>query len=170
MKTRVITTLCVVFVLGLASTAHAQLLAGSPEDKAFTKIEQEGNIDSKITLLLDFEKQFPQSKVLSEVYALLQEAYTQKNDVPKVIEVGERAIRYNPEDVDALLKVSRNLGMQKQQLDKAVAYAQKAVDTVAKWKTQPAPSQFASDQDWKQHLASMDQYARSILDYVKKVK
>src|SRR5262245_982225 len=136
MKTRVITTLsvAVLCLVSLLSNAHAQLIAGSPEDKAFTKIEQEGNSDAKIALLLEFERQFPQSKILSEVYAMLEEAYLQKNDPAKIIEVGERAIKYNPKDVDSLLKVSRNLGMQKQQLDKAVAYAQKAMDTIAEWK------------------------------------
>ena len=96
MKTRTTTILCVVFVLGLASSAHAQLIAGSPEDKAFTKIEQESNVDSKITLLLDYEKQFPQSKVLPDVYRMLEDAYTQKKDNAKVIEIGERAIKFNP--------------------------------------------------------------------------
>jgi tetratricopeptide (TPR) repeat protein len=152
-------------------TAYGQLQAGSAEDKAFTKIEQEGALDAKITLLLDFEKQFPQSKVLPAVYRMLEEAYQQKNDTAKVIEVGERAIKYNPDDVDALVSVSYNLGVrQKQQLDKAAMYAQRAVDAIAKLKNQPAPPQFPDDQAWKQHLASQEQSAKGILEYVKKVK
>jgi tetratricopeptide (TPR) repeat protein len=171
MKTRVTTMLCVVFVFGLVSTAYAQLIAGSPEDKAFTKIEQEGNLDAKITLLLDYEKQFPQSKVLTAIYTMLGDAYQQKNDTAKVIEIGERAIKYNPEDIDALVTVSYNLGIrQKQQLDKAATYAQKAVDVIAKLKSQPAPAQFSDDGAWKQHLTSQEQLARQILDYVKRVK
>ena len=54
MKTKVILTLCVVFVWGLVSLANAQVKAGSPEDKAFQKIDAEGSPDGKITLLLDF--------------------------------------------------------------------------------------------------------------------
>ena len=169
MKTRVITTLCAGFVLGLASVAHAQLLAGSPEDKAFTKIEHEGDQDSKIALLLDFEKQFPQSKALSDVYRMLEECYTQKKDTGKVIEVAERAIKHDPNDVDALLKVSYNLGIQKQQLDKAVAYAQRAMDAIAKMKSGPPP-QFSDAQQWQSQLASMEQSAQQILDYVKRLK
>ena len=75
MKTKVILTLCLVFVLALASTAKAQLVAGSPEDKAFEKIVAENNPDAKMTLLLDYEKQFPQSKVLPDIYIMLMTIY-----------------------------------------------------------------------------------------------
>ena len=171
MKTRTTTILCVVFVLGLASSAHAQLIAGSPEDKAFTKIEQESNVDSKITLLLDYEKQFPQSKVLPDVYRMLEDAYTQKKDNAKVIEIGERAIKFNPEDVDALVNVSYILGItQRQQLDKASTYAQRAIDAIAKLRKQPAPSWMPDENAWKQHLDSRETVAKQILDYVKRLK
>ena len=39
MKTKVIATLCVVFVWGMVSRAYGQVIAGSPEDKAFQKID-----------------------------------------------------------------------------------------------------------------------------------
>src|SRR5437762_9661709 len=90
MKTRVILTLCVVFVWGLVSIANAQVVAGSPEDKAFQKIDAESSADAKIALLMDFEKQFPQSKSLREAYLQLVEIYQQKNDGAKVIEYGEK--------------------------------------------------------------------------------
>ena len=79
MKTRVILTLCVVFVGGLVSNANAQVIAGSPEDKAFQQIDAESNTDKKISLLQDFEKQFPQSKTLREVYLELMKIYQEKN-------------------------------------------------------------------------------------------
>ena len=82
MKTRVILTLCVVFVWGLVSFANAQVVAGSPEDKAFQKIDAENNVDAKITLLLDFEKQFPQSKALREAYLQLVQLY-QERTIPR---------------------------------------------------------------------------------------
>jgi len=75
MKTRVILTLCVVFVGGLVSNTSAQVIAGSPEDKAFQQIDAESNLDKKAALLQDFEKQFPQRKTLSEVYLELLKIY-----------------------------------------------------------------------------------------------
>ena len=96
MKTRVILTLCVVFIWGLVSNANAQVIAGSAEDKAFQKIDAENNVDAKIALLQDFEKQFPQSKAIREAYMQLIQIYQQKNDQAKVIEYCEKTIKVDP--------------------------------------------------------------------------
>src|SRR5262249_50035674 len=121
MKTRVILTLCVVFVLGVASAASAQvtLIAGSPEDKAYTAATQAQG-DAKLGLLLDFEKQFPNSKALPDVYNELITIYNQKNDKVKADEVGEKAIKIDPDNFNALMAVSRSYGLQNKNLDKAV--------------------------------------------------
>ena len=83
MKTKVILTMCVVFVWRLVSNVFAQVQAGSPEDKAFQKIDAENSADAKVTLLLDFEKQFPQSKALREAYLQLLQIFQEKNDNAK---------------------------------------------------------------------------------------
>src|SRR5205814_10569394 len=93
MKTRVILTLCVVFVWGLVSIANAQVIAGSPEDKAFQKSDAENNVDAKLVLLQDFEKQFGQSRSIREAYLKLIQIYDQKNDEAKVMEDCEKAIK-----------------------------------------------------------------------------
>ena len=170
MKTKVILTLCLVFVLALASTAMAQLIAGSPEDKAFEKIVAENNPDAKMTLLLDYEKQFPQSKALSDVYIMQLTIYQQKNDATKVIDVGEKAIKIDGENLTALLAVSRNYSLERKNLDRAIQYAQKAVDTVAKMRTLPTPPQYTSADQWKEYLEGMDSTAKSILAYAKALK
>ena len=170
MKTKVILTLCFVFVLALASTAMAQLIAGSPEDKAFEKIVAENNPDAKMTLLLDYEKQFPQSKALSDVYIMQLTIYQQKNDAAKVIDVGEKAIKIDGENLTALLAVSRNYSLERKNLDRAIQYAQKAVDTVAKMKSLPTPPQYSSADQWKEYLEGMDSTAKSILAYAKALK
>jgi hypothetical protein len=173
MKTKVVLTLCIVFVLGAASHANAQLVAGSPEELAYTRIEGERNADAKIGLLLEFEKSFPQSRVLPDVYMMLMEAYQGKNDAAKVVDFGERIIKLNNENptlVSALLTVSRNLAVERKQLDKAVQYAQKAVDTVVKLRSQPPPPQYSSDADWKTYLDSIDSAAKGMLAYAKSLK
>ena len=166
MKTRVIATLCVVFVLGLVSHVHAQLIAGSPEDKAFTALLAENNLDAKLALLLQFEKDFAQSKVLSDIYLMQMDIYRQKNDPTKAIEVGEKVIKIDAENITALMTVARNLSLERKNLDRAVQYAQKAVDTIVKMKTQPAPAG-QTDEQWKQYIASTELAAQSILAYVK---
>lgn len=169
MKTKVILTLFLVFVLGLVFSANAQLRAGSPEAKAFDKIEAETNADARAVLLLDFEKQFPQSPVLTDVYLMLIDIYRTKNDQVKVADFGEKAIKIQPDNVTALLAVSRTYAMERKNLDRAVQYAQRAVDQVAKLKAQPPPPAYSEEQ-WKAYVDSTEQSAKSLLSYAKSVK
>ena len=166
MKTKVILALCVVFVLGSATSAYPQLIAGSPEDAAYTKIIGEANPDAKAALLLGFEKQFPQSRVLSDIYVMLMTLYQEKNDTAKAVDFGERAIKIDAENITALLAVSRNYSIERKNLDKAVQYAQKAVDVTEKLKTQPPPPNYTPDQ-WKGYIDSTEQAAKSLLAYAK---
>jgi len=171
MKTRVILTMCVVFVWGLVSSANAQVQAGSPEDKAFQKIDAENNIDAKIALLLAFEKEFPQSKALREAYLQLVQIYQQKNDQTKIIEYGEKTIRLDPSNLVALLTVARAYSMdgKNASLDRAIQYGQKAVDEIAKLKNSP-PQQGYTDEQWRQYIESNDQLAKSYLAYARSLK
>ena len=171
MKTRVILTMCVVFVWGLVSSANAQVQAGSPEDKAFQKIDAENNIDAKIALLLAFEKEFPQSKALREAYLQLVQIYQQKNDQTKIIEYGEKTIRLDPSNLVALLTVARAYSLEGKNasLDRAIQYGQKAVDEIAKLKNSP-PQQGYTDEQWRQYIESNDQLAKSYLAYARSLK
>src|SRR5439155_16908787 len=139
MKTRVILTLCVVFVWGLVSLANAHVIAGSPEDKAFQKIDAENNNDAKIALLQDFEKQFTQPKSIREAYLQLIHIFQQKNDQAKIIEYCEKAIKVSPNNLVALLTVTRAYSLDGKQasLDRAIQYGQKAMDEITRLKSQP---------------------------------
>src|SRR5436190_1801234 len=108
MKTTFIAMLCIVMLLGVSPSAKAQLVAGSPEAKAMDKIDAEQNTDAKAALLVAYIKDFPQSKVMGSVYTQLLDIYRQKNDSAKLVEYGEKAIQLEPENITALLAVSRN--------------------------------------------------------------
>src|SRR5207248_7812250 len=171
MKTRGDLTLCVVFVWGLLSNANAQVVAGSAEAKAFQKIDAENNVDSKITLLVDFEKQFQQSKSVRDAYLQLVQIYQQKNDQTKVIEYCEKAIKIDPSNLVALLTVTRAYSLDGKQasLDRAIQYGEKAVTEITRMKSQP-PQQGYTDEQWKQYIDSNDQLAKSYLAYARSLK
>lgn len=171
MKTKVIVTFCVVFVWGLISFANAQVVAGSPEDKAFQKIDSENSPDGKITLLLDFEKQFPQSKALREAFLQLVELYQQKNNSPKVIEYSEKILKVDPNNIPALLKATYAYSLEGKtpSLDKALQYGQKAMDEITKLKSGP-PQQGYTDDQWKQYIDSNEALAKNYLSYAKSLR
>jgi predicted Zn-dependent protease len=171
MKTRVLLTLCVVFVWGLVSFANAQVVAGSPEDKAFQKIDAESNNDAKISLLLDFEKEFPQSKALREAFLQLVQLYQGKNDAPKIIEYSEKVLKLDPNNLVALLTATRALSLDGKQasIDRAIQYGTKAEAEIAKLKTGP-PQQGYTDDQWKQYIESNEGLAKNYLSYARAMK
>jgi hypothetical protein len=169
MKAKLIATSCIALVFGLAPVANAQLRAGSPEETAYNKIDAEKNPDAKLNLLLDFEKQFSTSnpKILSMIFLMAMDIYSQKDNKPKIAEYGDKAITKDPENVSALLRVSRLYIVEGTNLPKAAEHAQKAKDVIAKLRTEPTPMN-TTEQQWKAWLDSNDTAARQYFDSAKR--
>jgi len=68
----------------------AQIIAGTPEDRMLRRVNGETNSETKLQMVIDFEKQFPQSKALPDVYLMAIDLYRQKNDRARIIEYGEK--------------------------------------------------------------------------------
>lgn len=171
MKTRVIWTFSIALLLGLTSIANAQLKAGSPEETAYTKIDAEKNSDAKLAMLLDYEKQFPtvSPKVMANIYLMAMVIYSEKDDKAKIAEYGDKAIAKDPENISALLAVSRNYAAGRTNLDKAVEYAERVKEIITAMRTAPVPTG-TTEAQYKQWLdanaQSADQYsnyARTLL-------
>lgn len=107
-----------------------QALAQGNDPAAYTQIVNEKNPETKKKLALNFEKNFPKSKRLPEVYIELSRALASESD-----------------------------------FGTAKVYAQKALDTVAKMKTLPAPEEY-TDATWHQWLGTVDNSAKTNLTWV----
>ena len=164
MKTRVVLTGCIALVLGLAPLASAQLKAGSPEEQAYNKIDAEKSSDPKLALLLAFEKDFPQvnNTVMSNIFLMMMDIYSEKDNRPKIAEYGDKAIAKDPKNISALLRVSRNYATERTNLVKAVEYAEQAKALIVAMRKDPAPLGQSDDQykTWlDQNASSAEQYA-----------
>jgi hypothetical protein len=144
----------------------AQIIAGTPEDKMLRRITAETAPDSKLQMVTDFEKQFPDSRALTDVYLMAIDVYRQKNDRPRIIEYGEKILKLEATNITALMVVSRNYALDAKNLDRAVQLAQRALDQVGRMKTQPAPASM-TDSQWKEYIANTDRAARDIFEYAK---
>jgi hypothetical protein len=113
-----------------------------------------------------FEKQFPQSKALPEVYLMAIEVCREKNDRASIIEYGEKILKVDEGNVTALMVLARNYAMERKNLDRAVQRAQRALARIEKMKSQPAPP-LMTDSQWKDYVATTDGAARGIFDYAK---
>ncbi|MBI4474876.1 MAG: hypothetical protein HY646_19550 [Acidobacteria bacterium] len=120
-------------------------------------------------MLLEFEKKFPQSTVLPNICLMLIDVYRQKNNRPKIIEYGEKALKLDDENVTAMIILSRNYAIERKNLNRALELAQKAVDLVERMKSEPMPQQYSGTQ-WKTYLQDTEAAARNMLQYVLSVK
>jgi hypothetical protein len=165
------TILAVILSVGLSAevAGASQIIAGSAEDKMFQRITTEANPDAKLQALSDFEKQFPDSKVLPDVFLMTIELYRQKKDRGKVLEYGENILKLDAENITAMMILARTYAIEGKNLDRAVDLAQQAVERVDKMKTGPVPVPYTEPQ-WKDYLHTTELAAKSILNYAKGVR
>src|SRR5689334_20225491 len=109
-----------IFVLCLSgvSTNAVQVIAGTAEDKLLQQIATESNVDGKLQLLKQFEEQFPQSKVLPDVYLMMIDQYRQKSDADKILEYGEKVLKVDQHNVTAMMILARTYSIQRKNLDR----------------------------------------------------
>jgi tetratricopeptide (TPR) repeat protein len=153
---------------------QSTLAKSSTEYSAYQRASNERNIYTRIKLLLSFEKDFPRSDLLPRVYEDLVDLYIAKGDPNTAMNYGDMLLEKEPENVWALLTISRAYGLSQVDLRAALQYGEKAVATVAKLKTLPAsarPEEFHgyTAQQWTSTIASLDQSAKSNLEWVKQV-
>jgi hypothetical protein len=146
-----------------------QIIAGTAEDKMFQRITAETNPDAKLQTLMDFEKQFPQSKVLPDVFLMIIDLHRQKGDRLKVLEYGEKVLKLDARNVTAMMVLARNYAIEGNNVDRAVMLAEQAVDQIGKMKAEAVPTQYTAAQ-WKDYLQSTEAAAKSILDYAKSIR
>jgi hypothetical protein len=149
--------------------SSAQIVAGTPEDRRFQQIAAETNQEAKLQALLEFEKEFPQSRILPDIFLMVIDLYRQKSDRLKMIEYGEKALKVDGTNVTAMMVLARNYAIDGTNLERAVALAQQAVAQIGKMKTAAIPSQY-SDAQWKQYLQTTEAAAISILDYTTSIQ
>jgi uncharacterized protein len=72
------------------ATASGNGPPSGPEDRSFETVQSAKSPDEKLSLLLGFEKQFPQSKRLPNIYQDMLRIYEQRNDLRSIASVLER--------------------------------------------------------------------------------
>lgn len=93
----------------LTSATGSEVQVSREESVAFQAIQSEPNPDRRIQKAVDFEKAFPNSGILSHVYAQAAIAYQEKGDLNHALEYGEKTLKSDPENVTILLEVALTL-------------------------------------------------------------
>jgi len=93
---------------GQAQNPPAEAPKTNPQEeadyKAFTALKPD-DFDGQIKQGEAFVEKYPTSRYNESVYARLTQAYYQKQDIPKMNAVGDKALALNPDDVSVLVQV-----------------------------------------------------------------
>jgi len=131
-----------------ADPAAAAPAPASPEEeaafKAFQAV-QPNEIDKRIPMAEQFLQKYPQSRYRPAMYQTLVSGYLAKQEVPKMLDAGEKEIALNPNDTPVLglmgQTLARTLNPKSpdalQQLNKAEQYSKRAIE-VTPTLTKPA--------------------------------
>jgi tetratricopeptide (TPR) repeat protein len=125
----------------------------SPEEEAAFKAFQEAPVTDpakKNQLGEDFIQKYPQSKYRAAVYQGLVSGYFATNQVPKLLEAGDKELALNPNDAPVLAVVAQTIARSfngktpdaQQQLDKAEQYSKRAIEITP---TLPKPANLTDD-------------------------
>ncbi|HTT33733.1 MAG TPA: tetratricopeptide repeat protein [Methylomirabilota bacterium] len=110
------------------------------EDTAFKAFQAVPVTDQakRIELGEAFVQKYPQSRYLPTLYGSLTIAYMQSNQIPKMLEIGDKAVALTPNDVTTLAILAQTISRvtnsntpnAAQQLQKAETYGKKAIEIV----------------------------------------
>lgn len=111
----------------------------SPEEEGAFKAVQEApptDINKRIQMAEDFLQKYPQSRYRAVMYQNLVSGYFATQQIPKLLDVGDKEIALNPNDAPVLAVVAQTIARSfnakapdaEKQLDKAEEYSKRAID------------------------------------------
>jgi tetratricopeptide (TPR) repeat protein len=127
--------------------------AASPEEEAAFKAFQQAPVTDpakKNQLGEDFVQKYPQSRYRGVVYQGLVSGYFATNQVPKLLDAGDKELAINPNDAPILAVVAQTIARSfngkapdaEQQLEKAETYSKRAIEITP---TLPKPANLTDE-------------------------
>lgn len=110
--------------------------ANPEEDATFKTVQQMTDLNKRIQLAEEFLQKYPQSRYRASMYQSLVSGYFATQQVPKMLDVGEKEIEMNPNDAPVLAVMAQTLARTynakapdaAKQLDKAELYSKRAIE------------------------------------------
>jgi tetratricopeptide (TPR) repeat protein len=118
------------------SMDNAPAAATAEEEAASKAVQQATDPSKKIQLAEDFLQKYPQSRYRPTMYQALVSGYFATQQVPKMLEAGEKEVEINPNDAPVLAVMGQALARTyngkapdaAKQLDKAELYSKRAIE------------------------------------------
>ena len=126
--------------------------ASAEEEAAYKAIDATPptDVNKKIQLSEDFLQKYPQSRYKGMVYQALVSGYFSTQQVPKLLDVGEKEIQMNPNDAPVLAVMAQTMARTfnpkapdaEQTLEKAEQYSKRAIEVTP---TLPKPANLTDE-------------------------
>ena len=136
----------------LAQRHKVNINTETPEGQALQQIGQESDEAKKIAMFEKFLQDYPKSENVGWAYSEMQPLYTKANQPDKAIEIGDKLMALDPDDLETALATLK------------AAEAKKDPDLVKKWSNttggiaqkviaSPQPKDEDEVEEWKKHVA-----------------
>jgi tetratricopeptide (TPR) repeat protein len=120
------------------------------EENAYKAVQASTDVNKKLPMAEEFLQKYPQSRYRPAMYQVLVSGYFATQQVPKMLEAGEKEIEMNPNDAPVLAVMAQTLARTynpkspdaSKQLDKAELYSKRAIEVVP---TLPKPDNLSDD-------------------------
>src|SRR5690349_8103290 len=144
----------------LAQRHKVNINTETPEGQLLQQIGQESDDAKKLALLEKFTQDYGKSENLAWVYAQMQPLYTKASQPDKAVEIGDKLMALDPDDLETSLATLK------------AAEAKKDPDLVKKWSNMtgqvaqkamvsPQPKDEDEAEDWKKRV----DYAKQVNTY-----
>jgi len=90
----------------LTSATGVPLQATYEEAMGFQTLQNELDPDRRVRMAEEFERRFPNSQLLSYVYAQVARAYGEKGDLDRLVEYGEKSLKLDPDNLFSIVMVA----------------------------------------------------------------
>lgn len=120
------------------------------EENAYKAMQQAPDVNKKLQMAEEFLQKYPQSRYRPAMYQALVSGYFATQQVPKMLEAGEKEVEINPNDAPVLAVMAQTLARTynakapdaAQRLDKAELYSKRAIEVVP---TLPKPENLTDE-------------------------
>ncbi len=149
-------------LMACSATQWAQVIAGSPEDKAYQAIARETDPKKRLDLLDSYLKNFPNTPDLAQIYEYYSISYRDLGDSDKEIEYAQKSLALR-KDPQLMVMLGRALAIKGEDFPNAIQTIQDASALAAKVKDSPPPG--VSQNDWNQTQETVISMAKQLLPY-----
>ncbi len=132
------------------SMDNAPVPATPEEESTYKAFQQAPDVNKKLQMAEEFLQKYPQSRYRPAMYQAQVNGYFQTQQVPKMLEAGEKEVEINPNDAPVLAVMAQALARTyngkapdaAKQLDKAELYSKRAIEITP---TLPKPENLTDD-------------------------